>query len=436
MKTGRSIIRKIMAVIFSVIVIAAMCPVCVLAAGNDYKSAAVAVIGSSYSGTLSNDSKEHWYKVTLPGPGYLSVSTQTGMDLIEYSLWYADDASKKVFDDFPVRLSSDKSLEKTYDCVLTGGTYYFAVKWVRGSGSYSFKMSFSPANDSFNESYNRNNDSIGNANAISFNTAYKGFFALNDDADYHKIEVTSDKKITVSVTSKLDILILAVYDSAGKTLRFPDYPTKSVNADQITASYSYELQKGTYYIAFQRFANYGGFLGSYEFTVLTDSSSWQHDSKGWWYRNSDGSYPANEWKQISGKWYFFDASGDMVTGWKQIGGYWYHFDKDGVMQTGWVSDGGKWYYFNGSGVMQTGWITVGGKWYYLKSSGAMAANEYCGGYWLNDDGTWTYTYKASWRKNSTGWWYGDNSGWYAKNQTLKIDDKNYNFNANGYCTNP
>ena len=310
------------------------------------------------------------------------------------------------------------------------------MKWVNGSGSYSFKMSFSPANDSFNESYNKNNDSIGNASLISFNKAYKGFLALNDDADYHKIEVASDKKITVSVTSKVDILILAVYDSAGKTLRFPDYPTRPVNADQITATYSYELKKGTYYIAFERFANYGGFLGSYEFTVFTDISSWQHDSKGWWYKNADGSYPANEWKQISGKWYFFDASGYMVTEWKQIGGYWYYFDKDGVMQTGWVSDGGKWYYFSGSGVMQTGWVTVGGKWYYLKSSGAMAANEYCGGYWLNVDGSWTYTYKATWRKDSTGWWYGDTSGWYAKNQTLKIDDKNYNFNASGYCTNP
>ena len=41
----------------------------------------------------------------------------------------------------------------------------------------------------------------------------------------------------------------------------------------------------------------------------------------WWYRNADGSYPANSWQQIGGKWYFFDAQGYMVTGWVQSVSY-------------------------------------------------------------------------------------------------------------------
>ena len=119
MRTVKSIIRKTMAFIFSVIVIAVMCPVCVMAANNDYKNAAGAVIGNNYSGSLNKDSKEIWYKVTLPGPGYLSISTQTSLECIEYVLWYGDDASEKVFDDFPVRLSNETSMEKSYDRVLT-----------------------------------------------------------------------------------------------------------------------------------------------------------------------------------------------------------------------------------------------------------------------------------------------------------------------------
>ena len=66
----------------------------------------------------------------------------------------------------------------------------------------------------------------------------------------------------------------------------------------------------------------------------------------------------------------------------------------------------------------------------------MAAGEWCEGYWLNADGSWTYPYKASWRQNSKGWWFGDDSGWYAKNEKLKINDKEYSFDVNGYCTNP
>ena len=62
----------------------------------------------------------------------------------------------------------------------------------------------------------------------------------------------------------------------------------------------------------------------------------------------------------------------------------------------------------------------------------MAANEWCKGWWLNKDGSWTWKYKGSWKHNSKGWWFGDTSGWYAKNQTVKIDDVQYTFDKAGY----
>ena len=68
----------------------------------------------------------------------------------------------------------------------------------------------------------------------------------------------------------------------------------------------------------------------------------------------------------------------------------------------------------------------------MKASGAMAANEWCSGYWLNANGTWTYQPRGSWKKDSTGWWFGDTSGWYAKSTTIKIDGKDYTFDAKGY----
>lgn len=39
---------------------------------------------------------------------------------------------------------------------------------------------------------------------------------------------------------------------------------------------------------------------------------WQQDATGWWYRNADGSYPANTWKEIAGKQYYFGADGYML----------------------------------------------------------------------------------------------------------------------------
>ena len=62
----------------------------------------------------------------------------------------------------------------------------------------------------------------------------------------------------------------------------------------------------------------------------------------------------------------------------------------------------------------------------------MAANEWIEGYWFSSGGVWTYPPKGAWKLNNIGWWFGDTSGWYAKNTTVKIDDKNYSFDASGY----
>ena len=99
--------------------------------------------------------------------------------------------------------------------------------------------------------------------------------------------------------------------------------------------------------------------------------AWRHNKKGWWIVDTRGWYPKNQWQKIDGVWYYF------------------------------------------------------------KSDGYMAAKEWCNGYWLNKDGSWTYKRKAKWRKDSVGWWFG-NAKWYAKKQWQKIDGKWYYFNAKGY----
>jgi glucan-binding YG repeat protein len=128
---------------------------------------------------------------------------------------------------------------------------------------------------------------------------------------------------------------------------------------------------------------------------------------------------------------FYYKNGKKQTGWQQINKKWYFFNSSGVMQTGWMKQGGKWYYLGTDGAMVTGWKQISKKWYYFKSSGEMAANEWCKGYWLNKDGTWTFKTKAAWKKDSVGWWFGY-SGWYAKSQWQKIDDKWYYFDAKGH----
>ena len=207
------------------------------------------------------------------------------------------------------------------------------------------------------------------------------------------------------------------------------------------------------------------------------TGSWLKDNTGWWYRNTDGTYPRNQWQYIDGNWYHFDQNGYMQTGWLQlgntwyylkpsgamaigwekVGGDWYYLNSAGVMQTGWLQlgntwyylkpsgamaigwekVGGDWYYLNSSGAMQTGWLQLGNTWYYLKSSGAMASNEWVDGgvYYVDANGIYipgkTQT-TGSWQKDNTGWWYRNADGSYPTDKWEEINSKWYHFNTSGY----
>lgn len=63
----------------------------------------------------------------------------------------------------------------------------------------------------------------------------------------------------------------------------------------------------------------------------------------------------------------------------------------------------------------------------------MASSEWVKGFWwLSSDEEWKYKFRGSWVKDSKGWKFVDESGWYARNETITVDGKSYAFNAEGY----
>ena len=109
--------------------------------------------------------------------------------------------------------------------------------------------------------------------------------------------------------------------------------------------------------------------------VANGGYGWVQNSDGrYWYKNYDGSYPANCWQSINGKWYYFDGEGYMATGWVWYNNSWYLCLPDGQMATGWRNVNDKWYYLSESGVMLTGYQQIDGKVYYLDSTGARLSN--------------------------------------------------------------
>ena len=141
------------------------------------------------------------------------------------------------------------------------------------------------------------------------------------------------------------------------------------------------------------------------------AGEWKQDSRGWWYRNADGSYPKEQAVTIGGTVYRFDASGYMRTGWVKDGGSWYYHTGSGAQASGWTLVGGSWYYLDpSSGAMVTGWTQVGSAWYYLNAAGDMATG------WLKDGGSWYYLDPSSgamatgWLQISGTWYHFSNGG--------------------------
>ena len=104
-------------------------------------------------------------------------------------------------------------------------------------------------------------------------------------------------------------------------------------------SYSFKVR------AFDRGDNAGDWEESYEMDVTQEDlvrfvGDWRLDSVGWWFENPDGSYPANDWKEVRGKWYFFGADGYMRTGWIDWNGKQYYCDSSGAMLANTVTPDG------------------------------------------------------------------------------------------------
>ena len=110
-------------------------------------------------------------------------------------------------------------------------------------------------------------------------------------------------------------------------------------------------------------------------SAKTVKAGWVEQQEGIKYRNKKGVFAKSKWEKISGKWFYFNNKGVVVTGWKNLGGKTYYLKKTGkagtrgAMLTGWNSTSKQTYYFNSSGAMQTGWVKLNNRWFYFKKTG-------------------------------------------------------------------
>ena len=122
-------------------------------------------------------------------------------------------------------------------------------------------------------------------------------------------------------------------------------------------------------------------------------AGWKRNETGWWWEESDGSYPTDRWKKVNNEWFYFDNRGYcLINRWFNDGKDWFYLDKRGAMVTGWMYIGNYGYYFKADGRMAKGWVKYRETWYYLdEKDGDMKSNQFIksgnGWYYLKPDGS-------------------------------------------------
>lgn len=156
-------------------------------------------------------------------------------------------------------------------------------------------------------------------------------------------------------------------------------------------------------------------------------NSWTNLDNQWYYADSSGRLALNTWKKINGSWYYFDQTGSMLSNTSVDG---YLLTNSGAMaEKGWIKLDQNWYYVTPSSrISQDKWEKINGSWYYFDKNGVMLSQTTIGAYLLGDSGAMA---ENSWVKINKNWYYANAYGKYSQDKWEKINGSWYAFEQNG-----
>lgn len=225
-------------------------------ASNDTAANATPIeLNTSYTGTISQESKYEWYKFTLPSSGRIDLKVMTSMGRTSYYLY--NETQTRIWGDY----YSNGVDRQIY---LVGGTYYLCVSKSDSYGDFSFTLDFSSADESFPEKVGEeNNNSINSASEIEFGKEYKGQLANNDTEDYYKIVLPESGRVNLKVSTTIGRTCYRLYNASNVRL-VDDYKANDYEKELY-------LVAGVYYFQVVKSDAYGNY--SFNMTFRTSGES-------------------------------------------------------------------------------------------------------------------------------------------------------------------
>lgn len=215
-------------------------------------------LGTTTTGYFSSNDNIDFLKVDVPQSGRIDFIAE-GTGVYRIYIYPSNATEDKVDYNY---IGYNDNLGKAYsECCayLVAGTYYFKVSG-SSNENYTIRTSFTPANESFPESLDVNNNIIGNANPISLDATYNGMLGKNDDIDFYSFTVPSGTQI-INISAN-ESVYFSVYSMTGEKIAGRWYVSKNDSTGIASESESVSLDAGTYCLKIEK-----GYACFYSFSI-------------------------------------------------------------------------------------------------------------------------------------------------------------------------
>jgi|GEM_PF-1390159 len=246
--------------LFSILFLILLLSTLAFAQGSSIGSATAITVNGSSGGSISDQSTDHYWKITLISDGYLRVEVNSISSIDLNVSLYDTDGSTYITGDGRAGTYSESF------AFLKPGTYYAKVyRWTGTAGSYTISNSFQAPPKTADSELNDYPTQAVLLNANATGTGHVGFYGnkTTDNQDYWKITTTTDGWLRVQVRSdSLDLrgdtpldLNVSLYDVDSSRYIIGD--SRNGTFSEVSSF----LRPGTYYI---RVYLWTGRAGSYE----------------------------------------------------------------------------------------------------------------------------------------------------------------------------
>lgn len=213
------------------------------------------VWGQSFSGYVTAGDY-YKYNLVLPKPGKVTLLLNHSGD---------SNVRMRIFDSANTRLLNYIVNEGTqsYSFDLVEGTYSLVFEGYVSYQEFEFSCvpSFVPSNENIAEGYFNKNNDLGMATTYQVGSTMNGHFAVNDDKDIYKFNVSKAGYMNVKVMPRMQSLSFDLNAESGDISYGNNVATIGTN------SYKFFVPKGTYYLTMKR----GDGNGDYSFSMSLES---------------------------------------------------------------------------------------------------------------------------------------------------------------------